>query len=499
MAESYKSLSNDELKKRGSFYSILSNASWLAGTRLAGDLASLLFFIVLSRHFGPGGIGLYVYGFAIAGLAYASVNLGLEDYAIRESSRLSLEAGRILIGRLIGSQIGIAVIMLFGLLGFLFLSGATVETAKIILCLLTYQLSLAFARTLFVPAFSQQSMAGPAVTELACRVGAIFIAILLVVCFHSSLPKALIPFIIGGLVLFVLAAISAKRYNGMIIISISLHDATCIIKSAWPFAASVILFYLYARVDLIMLSFLRGDEATGIYATSLKFLEVGVMPFILLGLAAYPVLSKCYNQDDNSFSEAADKLLRTSLILGGLLAWAMIFLGPLVLVPLLGEEFAAAVSVTKIMAVLGLIMAIDMTMVRLLLATHLQVKRVRFQFYGTILNILLNSFLIPLSGVLGAAVALILSQVAMNVLYFRALQRKTPITKTLAKTLRSFLAPLSAALLVGVLLAWLSSNEWLSAAATLVTFFSVVIGMGFMPVRKIKKRSYLVDSQIFRL
>ena len=153
--------------------SILANASWLTGTRIASDLISVLLFVILTRYFGPAGIGQYSYGFAIAGLLYAFVSLGLQDYAIRESSLLSIEARRILLGRLLGTQLGILVLAVFGLFIFLLITRPSEEIVAIIILLSGYHVTLAFAQTLFVPAYSQQSMVGPAVTEFVCRVSII--------------------------------------------------------------------------------------------------------------------------------------------------------------------------------------------------------------------------------------------------------------------------------------------------------------------------------------
>ena len=152
------------MEKRKSFVTILSNAGWLTGTRLAGNVVSVLLFVVLSRYFGPAGIGQYAYGLAIAGLIGAVVAFGLEDYAIRESSHLSLEARRLLLSRLLGTQLGIIALAVFGLLVFLLIARPSGEVVFIIILLSSYHVTLAVSWTLFVPAFSQQSMAGPAIT-----------------------------------------------------------------------------------------------------------------------------------------------------------------------------------------------------------------------------------------------------------------------------------------------------------------------------------------------
>ena len=74
------------------------NAGWLAGSRLSGDVLNFFLFVVLSRRFGPAGVGAYAYAFSIAGFGYAAASLGLEDYGVREMARRPPETGYSLSG-----------------------------------------------------------------------------------------------------------------------------------------------------------------------------------------------------------------------------------------------------------------------------------------------------------------------------------------------------------------------------------------------------------------
>lgn len=466
-------------EKKGSFVNMVFNAGWLTGARLFGDCASLLLFVILARHFGVGGIGQYAYALALAGLIYAVVNLGLEDYAIRECSCLRLEERRGLIARVIGTQLGVMILASLGLIGFLFVTNATTETAMMILWLSGYQLALAFVKTLFVPAFARESMVGPAVTELICRLVVISAVVLLVVALNSPLSWSLIPFPIGGALLVFLAVNSARRHNGGVSVSINVSDSIVLIKSAWPFAASVVVFMIYSRLGLIIVSLILGDEPAGIYASSLKFLEVGAIPLFFLGFAGYPALSRLGRDNRRGLLEAMDNFHRVILIAGALLSWALFFVVPPVLVPLLGEEFTPAVFVVRVMAVLGVVIGAKTILIRLLLATDRQVKRVELQFYATLMNGLLSVVLIPVIGVLGAVGAFIMAEVCASVFYFIALQRTVPITPLL-RTMVSFFVPVAVGCLVGLLLDWKGSNEWLPAAVSLAAFGLGTVIIGFI-------------------
>src|SRR3984957_18029658 len=64
------------------------NTVWLTACRLTGDVLNLLLFVLISRQFGPAGVGAYSYGFAIATFAFVIGCLGIEEYGLRQFARL---------------------------------------------------------------------------------------------------------------------------------------------------------------------------------------------------------------------------------------------------------------------------------------------------------------------------------------------------------------------------------------------------------------------------
>lgn len=467
--------------KWDAFLGILSNASWLTIARLGGDLSSALLFVVISRRFGVAGTGQYAYGFAIANLAMAVVNLGLVDFGLREYSRLPVEEKRRTFGSIIGVQCKALAVVLLGLVGFVVVTHPDAAATAIIFLLTAYQLALMLANTFFIPAFARQAMIVPALAQLICRGVAVAVAILLACGLDISLSTILIPLPIGAGLLLAFATLSARRYNGSLGVCMNWSKTLSIMQVAWPFAASLIIFQLYSRIDLIMLSTLLGDESAGIYAAGIKFFEIGLMPIVLLAIAVYPAISQHSGQSEHEFSKMTDKFLRTSLILGGMLAWVLFFLAPLGLTPLLGDKFTASIPVVQMTGVLSIIMSIDLVATRLLLVMHLQVRRTTIQLLGILLNVVLNIILIPSFGVHGAMGAWIISQASINLLYIRILCNRTA-TKDMLKTISFFSISLFAAIGIAVLLTSLHVHTLLVAGATLAIFGVTIFGTGFAPM-----------------
>src|SRR5690606_5417318 len=145
------------------------NALALLACRIGADLLNFLLFLVVSRQFGPTGMGEYGYGFALAGLVYYAATLGIDDYGIREYGRREAAQRASLIGDLLGAQVCIAVLALITLAFYLLLTQPTPRTLLIVVCMTFYQLGAAFSATLFVPAMAHQRMLVPAFANLLGR------------------------------------------------------------------------------------------------------------------------------------------------------------------------------------------------------------------------------------------------------------------------------------------------------------------------------------------
>jgi O-antigen/teichoic acid export membrane protein len=469
------------------------NAGWLAGSRLSGDVLNFLLFVVLSRRFGPAGVGAYAYAFSIAGFGYAAASLGLEEYGVREMARRPPEAGGPLLQGLFATQLWAIALVVLGLGGFLLLSRASLETAALVLLLSVSQLGVAMGRTLFVPAMARQEMAAPAMAELLGRAAAVLTALLLLVVVGSSLAVSLIGYPIAGLAFVVVAAISAKGRVGSLHPRLSRGLVPATVRGAWPFAATDVLFQLFVRTDVILLTLMLGEVAAGLYATALKFVEVGVMPVGFLGVAGLPALSRLFETEPDEFAAAADDLLKVTLVVGGLVSWGLLFVAPVAIVPLLGQRFEPTTQVVRVMAALALLRAAGTTTVRVLLATHLQLTRLRVFAFATALNVGLNLVLIPLAGVPGAVAASIVSLFALDAMYLLAL-RGTTAYAVLRKTSLRFLLPVVAGLASGLVSERLSSSPWPAALVSLVVYLAAAIGTGFVPVPGARRARALPGS-----
>ena len=197
------------------------NAISLIFCRVGSDFLSLLLFVGISRHFGPAGVGEFSYGFAIATLVFVIASLGIDTYGVRHFLQLAPLQRSAWMAELLGTQVVMSSISVVGLGGYLLLTGPTPAKLAVILALTTYQVLVALARTMFIPAIARERMVLPAIADVICRAVAVGVAIVAIERSSSSVAVSLLGFPVAGALLLVVAAISAIRYGITLRIRIS--------------------------------------------------------------------------------------------------------------------------------------------------------------------------------------------------------------------------------------------------------------------------------------
>lgn len=394
------------------------NAGVMLGCRVLADSLNVVLFVVISRTFGPDGVGAYSYGFAVAGFVWAITVLGIEDYGVREYQRASVAQRVALIADLIGLQLAVGLAAVVALSIFLLSTAPGAANAFIVCALAIFQFCNAVAATLFVPAMAEQRMKKPAVMALVTRSIAFGVASLLLLTKNASLATALAVFPLAGLFYLSSATHSARQQLGALRVHVSVAAIRQALRAMWSFAAVEILGQVLARISIIVLTLQLGERAAGIYATGLKLIEVAFLPLWFFTLAAYPSLCRSFVNDRLEFDKLSNRLVWSTLLISAAIASGIYFVVPMILVPVLGQQYAGTQSLIAAMALLALLFGLEMTLGRRLFASHLHRLRASAIALGAAVCVIANVAMVRYWGVLGAVYATTLAYFFVTGLYF---------------------------------------------------------------------------------
>jgi O-antigen/teichoic acid export membrane protein len=196
------------------------------------------------------------------------------------------------------------------------------------------------------------------------------------------------------------------------------------IRAAVPIAATGGLAVIYARLDILMLSKIKGDDIVAIYTVPYSLVQNSwVLPQVV-GAAYFPLLNQQLRTDRALARYSFFLVVRLFLVASLPVVLFLTVGGRSVLIAIFGHDYAASRGVLAILAWASLLGFQNYVLWYVILASHLERRVVRIMFIGLACNAALNAVLIPLFGPEGAASALVASDLLVILAQVRLVHRE---------------------------------------------------------------------------
>jgi PST family polysaccharide transporter len=390
----------------------LQNFSWLTGERVLQLAVGMVVGVWVARALGPERFGLYSYALAFATLFAGLAGLGMDAVVVRDLVRRPEQAGTI-IGTAFRLRVG----------------GALAFTAVLTMVALalyrrepeTLALILVFAASTPFRAFDLVDMWFQARTQVAPVVQARSATYL-----AGSAARVGILLASGGSLL-ALAAVEpfAAALGAALLVRAFRRSApelgaglwerevaAALLHEGWPMLLASMGVIVYMRIDQIMLQNLGGggSHSLGLYSAALRLSEATYMLPTAIVTAVFPHIVHSRTQGREVYESRLGRLFAVMTALALALAVPMTFLARPVVALLFGPSFAGAAPILAVhiwttvfvfWGVLGGAWMVSEGLTRISPIRSLQ---------GAIINVLMNLWLIPRYGGLGAAIATLVSQ-----------------------------------------------------------------------------------------
>lgn len=195
-------------------------------------------------------------------------------------------------------------------------------------------------------------------------------------------------------------------------------------RQAWPFGLATVFHLIYFQSDIILLKYISGNEVAGIYNVAFTIMAaVYLLPSVIYQKLLLPKIHRWANHDREKFYQVYRKGNIAMLVLG-LAAMLAIWGSAFWAVPILfGEEYREAVMLLNILAVCAPVLFVASSVGATLVTQEHMTRKVKYMGVVALLNILLNFVLIPYYGAIGAAVATVVSNMVLLIIYYLAAQR----------------------------------------------------------------------------
>ncbi len=439
---------------------IFTNTSSLFGGHLISRLGSLVITIwLMPRYFAESELGGYFVALALTNLIASLTELGMQNPLVREMT-LHLQQTR----HYLGNALIVRCLLSITAYGIMVVSGVFLYTPRIVEMILFLGLAEivnSFAQLYRCVFRAHEKLKYEALTVIAERGvfllfagGAILLDYGLIRVCHAML-------IAGSVNLLLSVALTRGRFTPLAF-QPSREIVRTLMQQALPFAIGNLFNLLYFRVDAILISKLSPDgvDANTWYGLAYTIVNaLTILPGAFMMGAMFPVLSRTWEREKDRFPAVYTFGMRWMVLSGLPFAVGL---------STLSSEITAILEIGKAAKTLhwlswaGGLIFVTTAVLAVLRATD---KRRAFSvLMGTtaLLNICLNLFLIPRFNHVGAAIAMVMSEVYLLVLGVGYISRNIvkpretlPILLTLVKAVfLSAVMGISLTLLKGYLSIW---------------------------------------------
>ena len=393
---------------------IVKNSLWMISATVIQMILSLFVNIVVARYLGTTNYGILNYGLSFINFFMGICTLGLNSivikYLVNEKNNQGEIIGTCIIMRIISSIISIIMIIILVIL----LKG---NDKIIIITTLLQSLSLVFESFTVINLWYQyklQSKYTALITFIACIVMAIYKVILVV------LKKNVIWFAfshcVSSIIVAILLYIIYKKQRGPKF-SFSKFKGKELLKQSYHFILSSLMVAIYAQTDKIMIGSMIDDiSAVGLYAVSTTIVSLwSFLPSAIIN-SFQPVILEYKKTSINNYKLKLKELYSIIIWLSILYTLFIFFCGKYLVLLLYGNDFLGGVDSLKI-AIFGVTFSYIGCVREVWLVCEGKQKYAKwFSFIGAVLNIILNLILIPKYGIIGAAIATMITQIVIAII-----------------------------------------------------------------------------------
>ncbi|MEI9475114.1 MAG: flippase [Deltaproteobacteria bacterium] len=423
-----------------SFHRVFKNFISIFSAHIFSRLIGIGTAIILARYLGPEDYGKYSLVISVAFIFGVISDFGLNELIIKD-----IAADYSIAPKYLGSSLIIKPIFSFLSILILVLSIYLLGySEEIILCTIVFSLHLIFITTTntmlsIFKAFEKMEYVS-LIMILNGLTGLVFIAI--VVYYNGSLLNIIGSRVLSYFLAFMVALLIVIRQFVKPDFSSSMSFLKTYLLSGLPFLFITIAETLYYKVDIIMLSKMKGELYVGWYVPVSNDLFFGLWAIAsAISTVVYPIFSRQYNESIDQFRSSCDLTIKISTTLGVAIGAGSFMLASEIIHLIFGPQYESAAVVLRIFS-LGIVFLFIREPIGFGLVAAGKVRIVVW-VYLTILgiNILLNWILIRLYAHVGAAITQVVCIILSSLLIFYLLNK----TVTHLKMWKNFIKPIIAA------------------------------------------------------
>jgi PST family polysaccharide transporter len=394
----------NSLNQRPNLRRIVGNVGWLSVDRILRLAVGLVVSVWVARYLGPEQFGQLNYAVVFAFMFGALATLGLDGIVVRDIVHYPASRNEIL-GTAFGLKLaGGSIAVLTSVMGIVILRSGEPLTQWIVGIVAG---GMVFQALDTIDLWFQ-SQVQSRYAVMAKSSAFLVLSIAKIVLIKMQAP--LIAFAWAGLAEIVVGAVGlvlAYRLRGLHFRDWSFRFVWVVklLTDSWPLFLSGVAIMIYMKIGTVMLGQMAGDKAVGIYSAALRISELWYFVPIAVISSMAPRILELKKTNETLYYKRLQQSFDLMAVLAYAVALPVTFLAKYIVLILYGQAFQASGIVLVIHIWQAVFVFLGVAFGTWFVAEGLTKAALVTTGCGAIVNVLLNIWLIPRYGAVGAALA----------------------------------------------------------------------------------------------
>ncbi|RST74172.1 flippase [Siminovitchia acidinfaciens] len=391
---------------------VKKNFLFMSFTLFLRLFTNVIIFIILARLWSVGDFGKFMYAFTLSTLFVLIVDYGFSLKLVKDIS-LNTEKANQLLGKSFWSKVWLSIIAVIFFLGL----------SKILFDdFYTFILSLILLLTAIINSFSIHFILPfRALNRFEIETKASLIhSVIFVLCmaillfFDPSLLQTAIAFFLIRIINLGISLSFTKRFLGLFFKHIKGSWKYLISNS--PFAIHLILGTLYFQIDTILIQRFLGNEEVGYYQAAMRFIIGSLTLMDALSQASLPKISRSF-MSHKELINLSKSINEKAIMLGSTITLFLAYFNLEIIYFFYDVDFSESVQILWLLSIVVFLRYLTTIYGVIITVIDKQKIRALISLIALILSVLFNVIFIPIMGIKGAILSLILTSSLILLLY----------------------------------------------------------------------------------
>lgn len=391
--------SQKEQVTRNLFWSVIGKTTTLIGSLLVG--------IIVARYLGPEKYGLMNYVSSFVAMFQILALFGLDNIEIREEAKEKFNYN-IIIGTAFIIKIILAIISILAAIVMAYIMKTDLFT---IMLIAIYSLSIiantfSVCRNYFMAIAQNEYVVK---SEIIRTILGVAIKIMLLLW-----DADIIWFIVAIMLdYYILALGYIRTYKKKIgLLSLWKFDKECasyLLRESFPLLLTSAAVIIYQRIDQVMIGKMIGQKEVGFFSVASRIVEILIYIPTIIVQTIIPVLTKIRTKSEQEYIATSQKFMNLTIwatfigsLITSLLSYYIVYI-------LFGDQYLDATLVLGILAYKATFVAISSTAGNIIVLEGKQKFVILRDLLGCAVCIVMNYYLLPIYGIMGAAIITLIS------------------------------------------------------------------------------------------